>query len=158
MYERILVPLDGSKVGEAALPHVEELVSKLAPEVKAEVILLQVVSSLTHYVIAGEASVRVPYTEKELEQIKKKTKSYLNKAGESLRSKGATVKTKVAAGKAAEEIIKAADETKANLIAMSTHGRSGFSRLTFGSITDKVLRTGNVPVLVVIAPKDTENT
>ena len=158
MYERILVPLDGSKVGEAALPHVEELVSKLAPEVKAEIILLQVVSSLTHYVIAGEASVRVPYTEKELEQIKKKTKSYLNKVGESLRSKGAIIKTKVATGKAAEEIIKAADETKANLIAMSTHGRSGFSRLTFGSITDKVLRTGNVPVLVVIAPKDTENT
>ncbi len=125
---------------------------------KAEIILLQVVSSLTHYVIAGEASVRVPYTEKELEQIKKKTKSYLNKVGESLRSKGAIIKTKVATGKAAEEIIKAADETKANLIAMSTHGRSGFSRLTFGSITDKVLRTGNVPVLVVRAPKDTENT
>ena len=158
MYERILVPLDGSKVGEAALPHVEELVSKLAPEVKAEVILLQVVSSLTHYVIAGEASVRVPYTGKELEQIKKKARSYLNKVGESLRSKGATVKTKVATGKAAEEIIKAADETKANLIAMSTHGRSGLSRLTFGSITDKVLRTGNVPVLVVRAPKNTENT
>ena len=158
MYERVLVPLDGSKVGEAALPHVEKLVSKLAPEVKAEVILLQVVSSLTHYVIAGEASVRVPYTEKELEQIKKKVRSYLNKVGESLRSKGATVKTKVATGKAAEEIIKAADETKANLIAMSTHGRSGLSRLTFGSITDKVLRTGTVPMLVVRAPKDTENT
>jgi len=155
MYERILVPLDGSEVGEAALPHVEELVSKLVLGVKVEVILLQVISSLTYYVIAGEASARVPYTEKELEQIKKKANEYLAKAGESLRSKGATVKTKVATGKAAEEIIKVADETKADLVVMSTHGRSGLSRLIFGSITDKVLRTGTVPVLVVRAPKDT---
>lgn len=158
MYERILVPLDGSKVGEAALVHVEKLVSKMAPKVKTEVILFQVISSLSHYVIAGEASVQVPYSEKEVAQIKKKTREYLDRAGESLRSKGVTVKTKVATGKAVEEIVKAADEIKVDLIAMSTHGRSGLSRLTFGSITDKVLRTGNVPVLVVRAPKDTANT
>ena len=158
MYERILVPLDGSKVGEAALVHVEKLVSKMAPKVKTEVILFQVISSLSHYVIAGEASVQVPYSEKEVAQIKKKAKEYLDRAGESLRSKGVTVKTKVATGKAVGEIVKAADEIKVDLIAMSTHGRSGLSRLTFGSITDKVLRTGNVPILVVRAPKDTANT
>ena len=158
MFERILVPLDGSKVGEAALAHVEQLVSKMAPEVKTEVILFQVISSLAHYVIAGEASVQVPYTDKEIAQIKKKAKDYLDKAGEGLRSKGITVKTKVATGKAAEEIVKAADELKADLVAMSTHGRSGLSRLTFGSITDKELRTGNVPILVARAPKDTANT
>jgi nucleotide-binding universal stress UspA family protein len=158
MYERILVPLDGSTVGEAALTHVEQLVSKMAPKVKTEVILFQVISSLSHYVVAGEASVQVPYTDKEIAQIKKRAKDYVDKAGEGLRSKGVTVKTKVATGKAAEEIVKAADELKADLIAMSTHGRSGLSRLTFGSITDKVLRTGSVPVLVVRAPKETMNT
>jgi len=158
MYERILVPLDGSKVGEAALVHVEKLVSKMAPKVKTEVILFQVISSLTHYVVAGEASVQVPYSEKEVAQIKKKAREYLDRAGESLRSKGVTVKTKVATGKTVGEIVKAADEIKVDLIAMSTHGRSGLSRLTFGSITDKVLRTGNVPVLVVRAPKETANT
>ena len=157
MYERILVPLDGSKVGEAALVHVEKLVSKMAPKVKTEVILFQVISSLTHYVVAGEASVQVPYSEKEVAQIKKKAREYLDRAGESLRSKGVTVKTKVATGKTVGEIVKAADEIKVDLVAMSTHGRSGLSRLTFGSITDKVLRTGNVPVLVVRAPKETAN-
>ena len=157
MYERILVPLDSSKVGEAALAHVEQLVSKIAPQVKIELILLQVISSLTHYVIAGEASVQVPYTDREMAQIKRKAKEYLEKTGEVLRSKGVTVKTRVATGRAAEEIIKAADELKADLIAMSTHGRSGLGRLTFGSITDKVLRSSNVPVLVVRAPKGTEN-
>jgi len=157
MIERILVPLDGSKVGEAALPYVEELVLKLKPEAKTEVILLQVISSLTHYIIAGEASVQVPYNEKELEQIKKRARKYLNTAGESLKNKGFAVKVKIATGKTAKEIIKAADESRADLIAMSTHGRSGLSRLTFGSVTDKVLRTGTVPVLVVRASKDTEN-
>jgi len=158
MYERILVPLDGSKVGETALVHVEKLVSKLVPKVKTEVTLFRVISSLSHYVIAGEASVQVPYSDKEIVQIKKKTKDYLDKAGEGLKSKGAIVKTKVATGRAAEEIIKAADELKVDLIAMSTHGRSGLSRLTFGSITDKVLRAGTVPVLAVRAPKDIMNT
>ncbi len=158
MYERILVPLDGSKVGEIALPYVEELVSKLSPEVKVEVILLQVVSSLTHYVIAGEVSAQVPYTKEETEQIENKAVEYLNKAGEGLRSKRAKVKIEVKIGSAAEEIIRVADEIKADLIAMSTHGRSGISRWAFGSITDRVLRGGNVPVLVVRAPKEMAST
>ncbi len=156
MYERILVPLDGSKVGEAALSYVEELVSKLSPEVKVEITLLQVVSSLTHYVVAGEASAQIPYTEKEMEQLKKRAISYLKKVGEGLRSKKAVVQVKVAVGRAAEEIIKTAGEINADLIAMSTHGRSGFSRWAFGSVTDKVLRrAGEKPVLMVRAPKET---
>jgi nucleotide-binding universal stress UspA family protein len=156
MNERILVPLDGSKVGEAALPYVEDLVSKLSPEIKAEVTLIQVVSSLSHYVIAGEASVPIPYSEAEIRQITKKAKEYLTKAGEGLRNKGVTVKTKVALGDAADEIIKVADEIRADLIAMSTHGRSGISRWAFGSVTDKVLRGGNKPVLIVRAPKEAQ--
>ena len=151
MYEKILVPLDGSKVGEAALPYVEELVSKLSPELKAEVTLFQVVSSLAHYVVAGEATTQIPYTEKEMEQIKRKAMDYLNKAGEGLRSKGAIVQTKVGTGSAAEGIIKAADEINADWIAMSTHGRSGLSRWVFGSVTDKVLHAGDVSVLTVRA-------
>ncbi len=158
MGERILVPLDGSKVGESALPYVEALVSKLSPAVKVEVTLVQVISSYYHYVVAGEATARIPYTEKEMEQIKGRATDYLNKAGEGLRSKGAVVKIKVGIDRAAEEIIKAADEINVDFIAMSTHGRSGLSRWAFGSVTDKVLRGGNVPVLVVRAPREAEST
>lgn len=158
MYERIIVPLDGSKVGEAALPYVEELVSKLTPKGGVEVILFQVVSSLSHYVIAGEVSAQVPYTEKEMEQLKEEVKDYLDKAGEGLRSKGATVKLEVRTGSAAEEIIKFTEEIKASLVAMSTHGRSGLSRWAFGSVTDRVLRGGNVPILMVRAPSETAKT
>lgn len=158
MFERIMVPLDGSKVGEAALEHVERIIAKIAPSVKTEVILLQVLTSLTHYVIAGEASVQVPYTDKEIDYITRKAKGYLSTTGECLKSKGVSIKTKVVTGKADVEIVKTADELKVDLIAMSTHGRSGLSRLTFGSITAKVLRSANIPVLVIRAPKETENT
>ncbi len=163
MNEKILVPLDGSKVGEAALPVVEEIVSKLAPEIKAEVTLFRVISSLAHWVVVGgggdamgEVGARVSYTDKELELIKQKAMDYLDKAGEGLRSKGVIVKTKVGTGKAADEIIKAADEINVDFIAMSTHGRSGISRWALGSITERVLRGGSKPLLTVTASKETE--
>jgi nucleotide-binding universal stress UspA family protein len=154
MREKILVPLDGSKVGEAALPYVENLVPKFLPEPKVEVTLIQVLSSLSHYVVAGEATARIPYTEEEIEQMKKLATAYLRKAAEGLKKQGATTKIRVVVGDAADEIIKAADEINADMIAMSTHGRSGLSRWAFGSVTDKILRGGNKPVLVVRAPKD----
>ncbi|MFC2067957.1 universal stress protein [Chloroflexota bacterium] len=149
MHERILMPLDGSKMGEAALPYIEKLISKLSPEIKAEVTLLQVVSLLTHYIIAGEASAPLPYTDRELKLIKTKAMDYLNKAKGTIRNKGIKVKIKVGTGKASDEIIKIANEIKADLIAMSTHGRSGFSRWAFGSVTDRVLQGADVPVLIV---------
>ncbi len=152
MYERILVPLDGSDVGEAALPYVEELATSLEPKTKVEVILLQVVTARTYYVASDQIATPIPYTEEEMEQIKDKAKGYLDKVAERLRSKGVTVKTIVSTGHAAEEIIKAAEETQAGLVAMSTHGRSGISRWALGSVTDKVLREGKVAILTVRAP------
>ncbi|MFC2002906.1 universal stress protein [Chloroflexota bacterium] len=152
MYERILIPLDGSKTGEAALPYVEEMLSKLSPEAKVEVTLFQVLSGITHYIVGGEAGIDVAYSEEDMKQTTEKAMDYLNKAGEALRSKGALVTAKVGIGSAAEEIVKAADEIKADLIAMSTHGRTGLSRWAFGSVADKVLRHGgNVPILMVKA-------
>ncbi len=156
MYDKILVPLDGSKLGEAALPYVEGLVSKLSSVAKVEVTLLQVLSLLTHWVVGGEAGVSVPYNEQEMERFKQQAADYLGKAGEGLRSKGATVNIRIGIGNAAEEIIGAANATNVDLIAMSTHGRSGLSRLAFGSVTDRVLRGGAKPVLVVRSPEAVE--
>jgi nucleotide-binding universal stress UspA family protein len=153
MFKSILVPLDDSEVGEAVLPYVAELVSNLQSGAKVEVTLLQVVTLLTYYVVAGEATAPIPYTAEEMERIKKRVADNLNNLGEDLRNKGATVKTMVRTGSVAEEIAKAASEINADLIAMSTHGRSGFSRLTLGCIADEVLRVGHVPLLLVRAPK-----
>ncbi len=151
MDEKILLPLDGSRIGEAALPYIQELVSKLAPRVKVELTLIQVVSLLTHYVAAGEVMNPISYTEKEMEQIQQQAKDYLNTVAEGVRSKKVSVNIRVGIGNSADEIIKAADEIDVDLIAMSTHGRHGISRWAFGSVTDRVLRGGHKPVLVVRA-------
>ncbi len=157
MKEIVLVPLDGSKMGEAALPVIEDLLAKLSPKIEVEVTVLGVVTSLSRWEVVGEASAPVAYTEEELKAISQKVADYLDKAAESLRGKGAVVNIRVSTGNAAGEILRAAGEIKADMIAMSTHGRSGLSRLAFGSVTDKVLRGARVPVLTVRAPEGTAN-
>ena len=157
MFSKVLVPLDGSKVGEAALPVIGKLIDKMAPGVKIEIILIGVITLLRHWVVVGEASAPVSYSEEELKIIRDRVMDYLAKSGDTLKDKGITVKTMVSTGNASDEILKAAHENKADLIAMSTHGRSGLRRLAFGSITDKVLRGSHIPVLMVRAPEGTVN-
>jgi nucleotide-binding universal stress UspA family protein len=157
MFERILVPLDGSKVGEAAIPVIKQLLTRRASGAKVDVYLLSVITLLRHWVVVGEASAPVSYTDEELALIKDRIKKYVDQTGETIASCGVTVHSMVATGNAAEEIIKAADETNADLIAMSTHGRSGLRRMAFGSITDKVLHRSSIPVLMVRAPEGTAN-
>ena len=155
MSKRILVPLDGSKTGETALYYVEDLLDGLAAGERVEVTLLQVVKLGTRNVeIRGaHGAVHVPYTEEEMEQVEEKATQYLDKAGEGLRSKGAIVNCKVVRCESnvssAVKIIEAEEEINADLVAMSTHGRHGLTRWAFGSVSEKVLRGGSVPVLMV---------
>lgn len=88
MFERVLVPLDGSKVGEAALPVISQLVGKLAPGSRVEVTLIGVITLLRHWVVVGEASAPVSYTEEELKIIKERVSDYLIKVGESMKTPG----------------------------------------------------------------------
>ncbi len=155
MSERILIPLDGSETGETALHYVEDLLDGLAAGERVEVTLLQVVKHEAHLVETRGVSVKAPATEAEMKQVEEKAMQYLDKFGEGLRSKGATVNCKVVRCESnvssAVKIIEAEEEINADLVAMSTHGRHGLTRLAFGSITDKVLRGGKVPVLMVRA-------
>jgi len=145
---KILVPLDGSKEGEAVIPYIEELVSKIG----GEIIFFQVLALAYHVHISGDAAVQVPYTEKEMEPLKMSAQSYLKKMGSKLKERGIPTKYEVKVGAAGYEIIKLADEINADLVAMSTHGRSSIGRLVFGSITERVVRSGNTPVLLVRSP------
>jgi nucleotide-binding universal stress UspA family protein len=150
------MPLDGSETGEAALLAVEDLVSKLAPGARIEVTLLQLVS-IQPYIVAAEAGLQVPDTDREMESSKQKALEYLDRTAEILRSEGAAVRIRVEIGSPAEEIITVADEIDANLIAMSTHGRSGITRWAFGSVSDRVLRGAHQPVLLVRARKSQQS-
>ena len=156
MYEIILVPLDGSKIGEAALANVEDLALKVTPCSEVEVTLLQVISDLTYDFLTENEGFQLPYNEKDLKNIEGMAQRYLETAAGRLRGKGIKVNTMVTEGHAADEIIKVAQKINANLIAMSTHGRSGLGRWTLGSITDKVIRQSPIPVLTVRA-KDASN-
>ena len=151
MYENILIPLDGSETGEAALMAVEELVSKLTPDHKVTVTLLCVMSSLTHWEAVGQSVVLVPYNDAELALLEQRVKEDQAKTSKGLKKRGAIVNTIIVKGKAAEQVEKTAIEIGADLIAMSTHGRSGLSKLAFGSVTEKVLHEGRIPVLIVRA-------
>jgi nucleotide-binding universal stress UspA family protein len=157
MFERILVPLDGSKVGEAAIPVIKRLLTRRSSSSKVDIYLLAVITLLRHWVVVGEASAPVSYTEEELSLIKDRVQNYLEKTAESIDGSGVTIHCMVVTGNASEEILKAAGEIDADLIAMSTHGRSGLRRMAFGSITDKILRGASVPVLMVRAPEGTAN-
>lgn len=145
---RILLPLDGSELGEAALPYVEEL----AVAVKAEIILLQVVTP--HYDIALAES----YTshldrisEEYIRHASAAATDYLNTIRERLKKKEIAARSEVVVGSPGDKIIDCARENDVDLIAMSTHGRSGIGRWLIGSVADKVLHAADRPVLLVRA-------
>jgi nucleotide-binding universal stress UspA family protein len=135
MYNRILVPLDGSDVAEAILSQMEELASKIG----AEVILLEILS---------EAGV-LPTT---AHQEYNEAKQYLDAIAHRLESKGIKTSATIRYGEPAEEIVDYARTNDVGLIAMSTHGRSGVGRWVFGSVAEKVLRGTALPILLVRAP------
>ena len=157
MSERILIPLDGSKMGEAALRYIEQMVDKLKPRGMPDITLLQVTFLTLLYVPGRSGIVKVFGDAEDNQQMKAQAMNYLDKAGESLRQKGVNVNCKVIIGEegvsSAVSIIKAEEELNADLVAMSTHGRRGLSRWAFGSVTEKVLRRGSVPVLMVRVKK-----
>jgi nucleotide-binding universal stress UspA family protein len=141
MLSKILVPLDGSKLGEAVIPYVEGLASRL----KAEVMVLQVLSP--DWFIEGDQR-------GQLESLRASSKDYLASVTAQLKQKGIAAKTEFTEVKmdtVAEEIIKLTDASNADLVAMATHGRWGVSRWTFGSVTDRILHMGHIPVLLVSA-------
>jgi nucleotide-binding universal stress UspA family protein len=163
MFDKILVPLDGSKLAEGVIPSVEEIILGAKESRKIEITLLQVIPSKNLYVPVTSAwspaatTVTVPYSAAELEQVTKSVLPYLEKMGTALqKNPNVTVKTLVKVGDdAADQILKASDELKIDLIAISTHGRSGISRWAYGSVADRILRGGTIPVLMVRAAEKT---
>ncbi len=142
--DRALVPLDGSKEGEAALAYVEELAYKL----QAEVVLFQVLTT-ERPVITVEGYGYTVYPEEQRASDKTFAEEYLAKVTARLKRRGVIARSEVRFGNAAEEIIKFAGEVQADFVAMSTRGRSGVARWVFGSVADRVMREGSTPILLV---------
>lgn len=139
-YQHMLVPLDGSKLSHAAL----EGALPIARATGARITLASVIDGVLCHSFES-----IAHTEGI--SVVDAVGRYLEGVQESLLSEGHEVATRVmvAGGfTAAERIIEMADEIDADLIAMSTHGRSGFEKALFGSVASAVLRNSPVPVLV----------
>lgn len=141
MYTKILVPLDGSPLAERALTHAEEI----GRATKAEIILFQSLQApLGDAPEAGQSE-----ESKAVQDAAAAARAYLEKAAKPLREAGVTVRCEVAQGSADAEILGFAHREDVDLIIMSTHGRSGVSKLLLGSIAQKVMVTTKRPVLLV---------
>lgn len=143
MYNKILVPLDGSKRAEAILPHVEQM----ARCVDGTVILLQVIEPMP--VVADPYD---PMPIAPLEEINARSErigQYLTGIADELTGKEIQCDWRVIEGAIVESIIEVADEIDADLIAMASHGRGGLSRVFFGSVASGVLQRADRPLLLV---------
>jgi nucleotide-binding universal stress UspA family protein len=140
LMKRILVPLDGSKMGEAAIPYAEALAQAL----ETELVLFQVVEPLETRGVSHLDYGIIP-----AEETKRASLAYLDGVGKPLKEKRLRTSSVVVFGLPAEQIIDYAEANAIDLIAMSTHGRTGMGRWVFGSVTDTVLHIGDTAVLVV---------
>ncbi|HUV43260.1 MAG TPA: universal stress protein [Dehalococcoidales bacterium] len=139
MYQRILVPLDGSDRAELALPFAEELAAKLG----SEIILLCVSDSAE----AEDYAKHEIYLEQITEVVKRAAKKLLTNPEQKV-----SIRSAVTIGLPAQEIVDYAEQVAVSLIIMATHGRTGVSRWALGSVAEKVMRASTRPVLLVRVP------
>ena len=149
MYDVILVPLDGSKRAEAILRHVEEIALRF----DAKVIFLQVVEPTPPTQTLGPLGDIGLYQEN-LEEQMEQAESYLSTLRGEFREKGIEARTHVAYGTVVETIVNTAQRESADLIAMASHGRSGLSRVFYGSVTAGVLQRVDRPLLLIRSQGD----
>jgi len=140
--ERILIPLDGSNIGQAALDHIE----LIARETGAAINLIQVISTSgsMEASLLGNAN-----WDSFFKAMRETASDYLESLVEELKGHGISAKYDILIGNPAAEIIEYARKNKADLIAMSTHGRTGLARWVLGSVADKVLHGAGMPMWLV---------
>lgn len=140
-YRRVLVPLDGSRLAEGIIPFILDIAGPL----DMDIVLLRVVSPVVPQM--GDATSQI--IRDHMAARMAEARDYLAAIAADLLGRGIHVQTRVRGGAPMTEILAAAREVSVDLIAMSTHGRSGFSRLLFGSVAEAVLRQGEFPVFLM---------
>jgi nucleotide-binding universal stress UspA family protein len=141
MYKRALVPLDGSMVAESIIPFILEIAGPL----DMEVALVRVLVPVPPMTVEGTRHVAI----EDAVKLRAAAEEYLASIAADLRAKGVSVTTAVRRGEPVAEILAGAREIDADLIAMTTHGRSGLRRLLFGSVAAAVLSQAEVPVFLM---------
>ena len=144
LLQRILVPLDGSALAEMVLPAVRALASATG----AELVLAMVVEPVPTLLPVFPHPIAIESDDIDKREVE--ARHYLNRIKEDLLAKGLDVRSRIVIGGGpAMQIVRVADEEHCDIIAVATHGAGGMDRIVFGSVTDKLVRTSHVPVLVL---------
>ncbi len=142
MYQRILVPLDGSCLAEDALPHAVAHAGQFG----ATLVLLKVLGPLPETPMAGRTGIKIAE-----EMSGELAREYLKDIAGPIRDQGIPVEIATVEGKPYVEIVRYAEAHQIDLVVMTTRGHSGLSRWLLGSVTDRVVRGATVPLLLVQA-------
>ncbi len=143
MFQRILVPLDGSRRAERILPHVE----KLARCFDSEVIFMQVIEPIPVTVMHHEFySAR---ESRDIPELSSRAEDYLSGLQGEFRSKEIAAKRVVEFGPVVEIIQQVAEREQVDLIALASHGRTGLSRVFYGSVAAGLLQRVDRPLLLI---------
>ena len=149
MYQKIMVPLDGSELAECVLPHVETIAQAGGVQ---SVVFVRAVEPFSMSSVRGDPD----FTEEQMKEIDSRTivaaKNYLDQLVSRIDYGSVKVQSEVVTGKVAESLADYATKNEVDLIVTATHGRSGVSRWVWGSVADRLLRSSCVPVLMVRAP------
>lgn len=150
MYQKIVAPLDGSKLAESVLTHVEAITGGCSI---SELVLVRVVEPIRIPRVGG---IPMQMKDEDLKAMddkrREKAKAYLDEIAGQLNLPGVNIKTDVLYGSVADSLADYAKTEEADLIVIATHGRSGPSRWVWGSVADRILKSACVPVLMVRAP------
>ncbi|MFB6217874.1 MAG: universal stress protein [Halobacteriaceae archaeon] len=140
MYERVLVPTDGSAATDRAVAHAVELAAVHGATIHG----VYVLDTASYAGLSMDTS-----WEGVGAMLREEGEEALAAVREAAEEGGVAVETELLEGTPAREIVAAAERTGADLVVMGTHGRGGIDRLLLGSVAERVVRTADVPVLTV---------
>jgi nucleotide-binding universal stress UspA family protein len=146
MFTKMLIPLDGSPTAEKVLPYARAVGGVL--KIPVELLAVVDIGEMATHMTAAKAK----FLDTMIADAERSSRDYLKTIG--ARATGIDLISTVAKGRPEDVIIEKAGADKNTLVAMATHGRSGLNRWMLGSVTEKVLRGCENPLLLVRASED----
>jgi len=146
VFERIIVPLDGSKLSAEAIPYAIEVGKRF----DSEIIVVRVILPDESSIVSQAKNMEDNAGMKDVDNVFN-VKRYLMNWAQSLKTQGVKVSYEVTIGTPAKAIVELAQAQQASLIVMMSHGRGWFKRAIMGSVADEILRGSTVPVLIIRA-------
>lgn len=143
--KRILVPTDGSPESERAVP----IAQQIAAAQGAEILLVRVIQPVIWELQGVEAPADPEVYETLLRSIEEQARAELEELRSRLESRSMNTRALALRGFAASALLDCEQEERPDLLVMATHGRTGLARFALGSVADRLVREGTVPVLLV---------